>query len=62
MIIVQDPSPRVCVKRLNFGQKTEAVLEKNNDLMFFMSHEAHFKLNKRINQQNCLKTINRAKT
>lgn len=61
MIIVQELIPRDCVKRLNFGQKMEVVLEKNNDLMFFMSHEAHFKLNNRINKQNFLKTINRAK-
>lgn len=37
MAIVQEIRPRDCVKRLNFGLKIEAVLEKNNDVMFFMS-------------------------
>lgn len=45
MAIVQELSPRDCLKRLHYGQKMEAVLQQNDDLIFFMSDEAHFKLN-----------------
>lgn len=61
MAIVQELSPRDCVKRLNVGKKMEAVLEQNDDLILFITDEAHFKLNNRVNRQNGLKTINMAK-
>lgn len=51
--IVQKLSPGDYVKRLNFVRWMEAILELNDDLILFMSDEAHFHLNGMVNWQNC---------
>lgn len=53
MAMVQQLNPRDYVQRLNFAREMEAILEQNDNIILFMSDEAHFHLNGMVNQQNC---------
>lgn len=53
MAIVQQLNPGDYVQRLHFSREMEAIFEQNENLILFMSDEAHFHLNGTVNQQNC---------
>ena len=38
---------------MNFTREMEALIDQNENLILFMSDEAHFHLNSMVNQQNC---------
>lgn len=53
LAIVQQLQPGDYVQRMNFAREMQALIEQNENLILFMSDEAHFHLNGMVNQQNC---------
>lgn len=53
LAIVQQIQPGDYAQRMNFAREMEALIDQNENLILFMSDEAHFHLNSMVNQQNC---------
>ncbi|PSN38559.1 hypothetical protein C0J52_14825 [Blattella germanica] len=53
LAIVQQLQPGDYAQGMNFARQMEALIDQNENLILFMSDEAHFHLNSMVNQQNC---------
>uniref|UniRef100_A0A146LES1 DUF4817 domain-containing protein n=1 Tax=Lygus hesperus TaxID=30085 RepID=A0A146LES1_LYGHE len=53
LAIVQQLQPGDYAQRMNFAREMEALIDQNENLILFMSDEAHFHPNTMVNQQNC---------